>query len=197
MNPVETAANKKSSDERQRALIERAQNGDSAALNILFDTHYRKLFNFVRGHVSRLEDVEDLVQDTLIQAQRSIGNFEARSSFSTWLTSIAINLTRNYYNRSPEYKYSFVDDETLGHAASSERPDENLSTDQNMEQLSKAIEELPYDLRQALLMVSVENKSYDEVAEELDISVSSLKSKLFRVRKRLKEQLGGVEALLE
>ncbi|OZG72637.1 hypothetical protein BTA51_13995 [Hahella sp. CCB-MM4] len=184
----ETSHHKARHHKESNCLVENAKNGCPASLEKLFCEQRQKLYKFVRNRVSRQEDVEDLVQDTFLWAQQGLTSFEGKSRFSTWILGIANNLIRNYYNRSPEYKYDFVSDDVLDHATSDfGSPEASLQQEYRIRQLESGIRTLPEDVQRIIHWVALENYPYQRVADELGITVPSVKSRLFRARTSLKE----------
>ncbi|WP_018692204.1 RNA polymerase sigma factor [Algicola sagamiensis] len=171
-------------------LIQAAVEGDQVALNRLLQQYQSRIFSFIQQRVKHREDVEDLVQDTLVQVQKSIGSFQHKSNFSTWVLGIALNLTRNHFNRSAQYKYDFGTEDELAIMEGDEAPEESISSDQKMAAVADAIEQLPHKLREALVLTCIENLSYEDAAQQLNVSVCNLKSRLFRARKHLRQTLG-------
>ncbi|MDG9668375.1 RNA polymerase sigma factor [Hahella sp. CR1] len=171
-------------------LVSQARSGCPNSLDMLFREQRPKLHRFIRNRVSRQEDIEDLVQDTFLWAQQGLSSFEGKSRFSTWILGIANNLIRNHYNRSPEYKYDFVSDDVLDQAHNeSDTPEASLQQEHRIKQLEYSIRMLPKDVQQIVEWVAIENYPYQRVADELGITVPSVKSRLFRARTSLKESV--------
>ncbi len=171
-------------------LVAAACQGDTKALEHLFAENAPKLKRFVRSKIGNQEDIDDLVQDTFVQAQLSIKNFQGNSKFSTWLVGISYNIIRNYLSRSPHKKYNFVDDSHLDYVECSQQtPEQANDTSEFMGDLMKSLETLPADAQDMIIAVSVNAESYKDVARRHNCSVSALKSRIFRIRQSLRTQM--------
>lgn len=163
---------------------------DKKQLGSLFEENQRKLTSFVRSKVSNPCDVDDLVQETFFQAQKSIDSFERKATFSTWIFGIALNLIKNHYSRSPEHRFEFTSGEDMCDLFTPYGLPENeaLKSDR-FDRLLSQINLLPSQGRDVLLMVAVDEVSYEEVADRLGLTVSTVKSRLFRARRQLRDEL--------
>ena len=173
-----------------KVLCKAAALGDSEALERLFILNRDKLVRFVRSKTGGQDEVEDLVQETFIQAQLSIQKFQGNSKFSTWLIGISYNIIRNYLNRSVHKKYNFVGGEYLDELKDTRKtPEEENSANQLMASLNAALDNMPNDAKDMILSLSVDGQTYEEVAQRHGCSVSALKSRVFRVRQALRVQM--------
>lgn len=176
--------------ESEMRLIDTAKNSDRSALNQLVKKYYSRVYVFIYKRIECCpSDAEDLVQDTFIQLQKTICTFEGRSKFSTWVLGIALNIVRNYFNRSAIYKYNFVDCDELNAMASEqhENPESCASFQELLENVDNAIFLLPKKQRDAIVHSAVDGLSYRESSDRLKITESNLKSRLFRARKNLSD----------
>lgn len=167
-----------------------ARTGDTAAYGKLALAHQTKLYRFVLKYVRSTADARDLTQEALLQGFRCIDAFKGDSLFSTWLTGIALNLARNFIKRTPAG--DFVEYEDHGHYCVGHASDDPVRTLQGKESLtllSAAIADLPTDMKECLILISMEEFSYEEVAHTLGLPVGSVKSKVSRARQRLREAL--------
>lgn len=160
-------------------------------LELLARTHAARLASFLRRRVGNPHDVEDLVQDTLLEAVRCIGQFQGQSRPETWLFGIALNLTRNYHKRAKVRDiYSDVDTDNIESEASND-PSEIAEHRERMVRVATAAEELPGDSFRLLQLVIHDNLSYDEVARELGIPMGTVRSRVSRVRSHLRRSVEG------
>jgi RNA polymerase sigma-70 factor, ECF subfamily len=167
-----------------------AKAGDTKAYGKLALAHQTKLYRFVLKYVKSMADARDITQEALLQGFRCIGSFNGNSRFSTWLTGIALNLARNHVNRAPSA--TFVEYEDDGLAAGGHSQGDPLRALDNRQALSAmydALDSLPGDMRDCIVLVGMEGFSYEEVAQTLTIPVGSVKSKVSRARQRLREIL--------
>lgn len=173
-----------------RQLVRRALEGHGASFDSLVRNHQKRILHFVLKHINNRDDAEELVQETFLQAHRSLESFQGNAQFSTWLTGIALNLVRNHANRSPEYRYHFVDDEYLQTMAGDDNdPLSDTEFEHLLERTGVELERLSPELRESLVMVAMEGMPYEEVAERTGTNVNNVKNRLFRARKALREAL--------
>ncbi len=165
--------------------------GESERFGEIVARHRDRVYRFVLLKVQDRTVAEDLAQDTFVEAYRSLARFDGRSRFSTWLCGIALNITRNYGNRAPERKYRF-DPATVmdGMASSALSPLEETLRAEQMAMLRRALGALTADLREPLLMVTLEELSYEEVGRLLGIPAGTVKSRVFRARRELRTATG-------
>ncbi|MFT5591936.1 MAG: RNA polymerase sigma-70 factor (ECF subfamily) [Oceanicoccus sp.] len=171
-------------------LIMLAKDGDSLSFEQLIKEYSGKLENFIKKNSYDKSYVDDLYQETLLQALIGIKSFNGGSTFSTWLLGIAFNLIRNHYNRSPQYKYNINSDDLLD-----EHVSDLLNPEQYMEQFDRICElqiqcdKLPSRSRDVLSLYVFEGDSYEQISEKIGESVSAVKSRLFRSRVKIREAL--------
>jgi RNA polymerase sigma-70 factor, ECF subfamily len=173
------------------ADVHAAQGGDSAAFAALLDRLQLRVFRFILRQAASNQDAEDLTQETFLEAYRRLSSFQETARFSTWVLGIAQNLVRNYSNRSPQFRYQTVpSDSLLNLSDQGDNPEESLQQQNRMERLRHGIEnQLTPELQQALTLVTLEGMDYQEVATILDIPVGTVKTRVFRARKALREFL--------
>lgn len=158
--------------------------------------HNKRLYRFILKNIGNASDAEDLTQQTFLEAARAYATYRGESALSTWLYGIAMNLTRNYLSRTPHRKYNFVDEAALEKlpSASHEIADVLISR-QVMEALQKELAGLPDEMREVLLLVALEEVSYEEAAVMLSIPLGTVRSRVSRARTRLRQRLeeAGIE----
>lgn len=157
----------------------------------LVKEHRTKLHRFITRYIGAREDAAELTQQAFILAYEAYPTFRGQSTFSTWLHGIAMNLVRNYLSRTPSRRYEFVDDHALADLAlEGPCPEESASLAQKMRLLSQAMQSLPPHMQEVLMLVAMEEMSYEEAAELLCIPVGTVRSRLSRARTMLKEKIG-------
>jgi len=171
------------------ALIERAgTGGDNAAFAELVRRHQGK----VRGLLLRLSGnptlADDLAQEAFLRAYRGLVGFEGRSRFSTWIYRIAYNVFLNHRARGKELAAL-----PQGFESSAAAPDGELSPGRFdlRQDLAAAIAELPERYRVVVTLYYLEDVSYPEIAEVLDVPLGTVKTHLHRAKKLLREHLSG------
>ncbi len=162
---------------------------DQQCLNKLLTENRNKVFNVIKNKVRNRDIAEDLLQDTFLEAHRCFHTFRKDSKFSTWVIGIAMNIIRNYYNRSPEYRYDFVDDSVVEFEACPTHATSNIENDlitqDLLGQTLDKMDALPCDLKEIFRLTVQENLAYKDIANMLDTSVSNIKVKIFRAREKL------------
>jgi RNA polymerase sigma factor, sigma-70 family len=192
-----------SADERVRAdteFIERLKNGDSLAFDLLITRYSGQVYGLLFRLTEDAEEAADLTQDTFLQVLRSIGKFRGDSELKTWLFRIAINESRNRFRwwkrRKRESTVSL--DEQPAHegmsfnetiAAPAEDPEQAFARRQTRESLERALNELPLQFREAVVLCDVEGQSYREIAAILGINIGTVKSRIARGREEMRKRL--------
>jgi RNA polymerase sigma-70 factor (ECF subfamily) len=163
---------------------------DEALFRQLVRSHQGRLYRFIVKHIGWGSDAEDLTQQAFVEAARSYATFKGASELSTWLYGIAMNLVRNYLSRSPHRRYAFEGDDVLAETSCA-RPDpfEQLSLSESVRALEKALAELAPEMRDVLLLVALEELSYEEAAVMLSIPVGTVRSRVSRARSSLRKRL--------
>jgi RNA polymerase sigma-70 factor (ECF subfamily) len=171
-------------------LIMLAKDGDSLSFEQLIKEYSGKLQNFIKKNSYDQSYVDDLFQETLLQALIGIKGFNGGSTFSTWLLGIAFNLIRNHYNRSPQYKYNVSSDDVLDeHVSDLLNPEQYMEQFDRIGELQLQCDKLPSRSRYVLSLYVFEGDSYEQISEKTGESISAVKSRLFRSRVKIKEAL--------
>jgi RNA polymerase sigma factor (sigma-70 family) len=156
----------------------------------LIRAHSRRLYNFVRRRVGNPADVDDLMQDTYVEAFRSAGKFQGHSRPETWLFGIAMNLVRNHYKRARLHNiFEYADTEEL-RGAIAEDPQEVAERQQTLFRVVHAIEQLPNDTQLIFKLIFDDNCSYEEAAKTLGTPIGTIRSRISRARSLLRIQVG-------
>ena len=166
---------------------------DAHQLDLLARTHAVRLASFLRRRVGNPEDVEDLVQETLMEAVRCSGEFQHQSRPETWLFGIALNLTRSYYKRA-KVRATYTDHDADGDQVASDRAEDPLEIAlhrERMVRVESAVKALPSDSHQLLTLVVFDDMSYEDVARKLGIPIGTVRSRVSRVRAFLKRHAEG------
>lgn len=179
-----------------QVIVRRVQAGDRAAFNLLVRKYQYKVINLVSRYVYDNSEVEDITQDVFIKAYRAINGFRGDRAFYTWLYRIAINTAKNYLvaqSRRPPNTDIEAQDAELAQAGSGLRdigtPESNVLTRELAERVTKAVEELPQDLRTAIMLREIEGLSYEEIAMVMDCPIGTVRSRIFRAREAIDKQL--------
>lgn len=152
--------------------------------------HSVKLKRFISKYIGPHEDANELTQQAFVYAYEAYPTFRGQAAFSTWLYGIAMNLVRNHLSRTPHRRYVFVDEAVLSEIAfASPSPLECAELNQKIEHLEEAMEELPAHMREVVMLVALDELSYEEAAACLDIPIGTVRSRLSRARNMLREKI--------
>jgi RNA polymerase sigma-70 factor (ECF subfamily) len=169
---------------------EAAPEADLRLFRDLVQEHSERLRRFIVKHIGDISEAEDLAQQAFVEAARSYQTFRGESQLSTWLYGIALNLVRNYLSRAPERRYDFVGDADLdGVATETLTPEDTAAQAEMLRMLQDALNELPESMRTILLMVGLDNLSYEEAAAMLTVPIGTVRSRLSRARNALRIKL--------
>jgi RNA polymerase sigma-70 factor (ECF subfamily) len=168
----------------EAALVQRACAGDTRAFERLYREHAGRVYGLCLRMTRDPQLAEDCTQDTFINAWRALPKFETRSSLSTWLHRIAVNVSLAKRRKSSPVEPAPEDDEEGAAAAWS------LETPVEVQEIETAISELPEGARDALVLHALYGYSHGEAAQMLGIAEGTCKAQLHRARKLLRERLG-------
>ena len=173
-------------------LVERVQQGDKRAFDLLVLKYQHKIVAVVHRYVRDSADVNDVVQEAFIKAYRALANFRGDSAFYTWMYRIAINTAKNHLiSKGRRLPSSDVDIDEAEYYAGNENlqdvdtPENNLFRDELHEAVQNTIKSLPDDLRTAVTLREMEGLSYEEIAEIMECPVGTVRSRIFRAREAI------------
>ncbi|NRA42518.1 MAG: RNA polymerase sigma factor RpoE [Pseudomonadales bacterium] len=177
-------------------LVERVQQGDKRAFDLLVIKYQQRVAALVARFIYDSAEVQDVTQEAFIKAYRALENFRGESQFYTWLYRIAVNTAKNYLvakGRRPPGTDIDVDDavhfEGNSPLKDMENPQNQLSSQQLMEKVNQSIKSLPEDLRVALTLREYDGMSYEEIAEVMGCPVGTVRSRIFRAREAVDEAI--------
>lgn len=181
-------------DPRDLALITRFRNGDQSAFEEIVLASQDRIYNVCRRMLGNAHDAEDAAQDVFLKAYQAISRFEPGASLATWLYRIAVNTCIDY-KRKPFFESLFKrsdEGEEIMIDPPSEQPSpERLVESKQIEQtLQKSLGKLSDKLRTAIILKEIEGLSYEEIAEVLEISMGTVKSRIARAREELFDLMG-------
>ncbi|HEX7157067.1 MAG TPA: RNA polymerase sigma factor RpoE [Burkholderiaceae bacterium] len=178
-------------------LVSRVQRGDKRAFELLVSKYQRRILRLLSRMIRDPADIEDVAQEAFIKAYRALPNFRGDSAFYTWLYRIAINTAKNHFaaqgRRAPGSVPTEVEDAENAEDAAQLRdvatPDAVFLSKQIGEAVNRAIEQLPPDLRTAIVLRELEGLSYDEIAAAMNCPVGTVRSRIFRAREAIAAEL--------
>ncbi len=177
-------------------LVEKVQNGDKNAFNLLVTKYQHKVMHLVSRYVKNNGDVADVTQDAFIKAYRALPNFRGDSAFYTWLYRIAVNSAKNYLvSQGRKPPASDVDAEEADYYEGSDAlrehstPERSLLSSEIEATLFRVVEKLPDDLRMAITLREIEGLSYEEIANVMECPVGTVRSRIFRAREAIDKVL--------
>ena len=187
----------------EKALIERCKRGDLAAFNDLVRKYEKQVYNFAYRLTGNYDDANDVAQDAFLRVFNAIGSFRGDASFSTWLFRITTNVFLDERKRAKAHPQASLDEYLeLGESSvtrqiedPSPTPEAVLEESERAQILSKAISDLPEYQRAMVTLYHGQQKSYEEIAEIMDLPIGTVKSRLNRARLALKEKLSGLREL--
>ena len=185
-----------SQDENDQQLVQRVQKGDRSAFDLLVLKYQHRVLKLVGRFVSNPAEAEDVAQDAFLKAYRALPSFRGESAFYTWLYRIAINTAKNSLvamrRRPVDFDLDLQDpDQFDRHAKLKEvdTPERVLLTEEIRQVVQGAMEQLPEDLRTAIVLRELDGLSYEEIAEAMDCPVGTVRSRIFRAREAIDKRL--------
>lgn len=177
-------------------LVERVQNGDNRAFDLLVRKYQHKVVSLVSRYVHDHAEALDVTQEAFLKAWRALPNFRGDSQFYTWVYRIAVNTAKNYLvsrGRRPIAYAADVDDQEdqylQGKMKDIETPEALLLTAEIRDTVLASIDALPEDLRTAIVLREIDGLSYDEIADAMDCPIGTVRSRLFRAREAIDNQI--------
>jgi len=180
-------------------IVERALTGDAEAFGELVRRWERRIFALTYGMLGREEDARDATQETFLAAFRSLRNFRGEAKVSSWLHRIAVNQCISRQRRAKVRSESALEDEQETNAGSfamsvSYSPAHVVEGRQQTAAVRRAINSLPVELRQVVVMKEFEELTFREIADVLDLPLSTVKSRLYTALKQLQMRLQKFES---
>lgn len=178
--------------EQEGKIIARVLGGDTDAFEALVTEYEKNVYNLALKMTGNTEDAADLSQETFIKAFHSLGSFRGDSKFSVWLYRIVSNVCLDFLRRrSRRQTVSLSMEDEDGEETQLDIPDERqtpellLEKRMTREAVRRGLAQLPPEPRQILLLREIQGLSYEEIASVLGIESGTVKSRIFRARKKL------------
>lgn len=187
-------------DREDKRLMAALAAGDDLALNQIMHRWQRPVRAFLLRFLTSDADVEDLVQETFVRVYKHRARYQPRGRFSTWLFTIAVNLGRNHAQKMGRRAGESLDAGSLTDAAghvspareyASPEPDpaDRALARERAEAVRAAVQDLPPDLRTAVILSEFEELSHAEIAEIAGTTPKAIETRLYRARATLREKL--------
>ena len=171
--------------------------GDPEAYRVLVERYERRIYHVIYGMVRNPEDARDLAQDAFVKAFQNLHRFRLEAKFYTWLCRIAMNVAIDHLRKMKHRSHAEFDDTRGGsegaqvvrlHSAKDD-PSENVARSRMYKTIMDAVETLPEDQKQVLILREIEDMPYKDIADVLDIPEGTVMSRLYYARRRLQQLL--------
>ena len=179
-------------DAGEQELVRKALAGDERAFRKILESHYTLIYSVVRGVAGQRGETDDIVQEVFIKIFRALGDFRGDSRLSTWIYRIARNEALNAMDRRRPQVIPIEDCMELPDAG--ESPDAALRRRMSRERLERLMERLDENQRVAIELRYVSEKSYEEIAEIMQIPLGTVKTYIYRAKLSLKRMMTGAGA---
>jgi RNA polymerase sigma-70 factor (ECF subfamily) len=183
-------------DQSDLELVRRVQRGERGAFDLLVLRYQHKVVKLVARLLRDPTEAEDVAQEAFVKAYRAIGSFRGDSAFYTWLYRIAVNTARNTMasrqRRPIDYEADLSESEqsaVVARMRHGDTPEAAALSEEIHLTVNRAVEELPEDLRTAIILREIEGLSYEEIAAAMDCPVGTVRSRIFRAREAIDRNL--------
>jgi len=186
-----------SDSNRDNLLIEQCLNGRQGSFSKLIDKYKKLTFNVAYRMTNNLQDAEDISQEVFIRVYKSLYNFNPNYKFSTWLYQVTLNICRDRFRKgeipsvSLDTPLNKDDQKDLGSMISDNQnnPEDIIVRAEQTNFVNALISSLPPKYREVIILRLLRDLSYEEISKILNISLGSVKTRLFRAREQLKNKL--------
>lgn len=178
-------------------LVARTQSGDARAYDELVRRFSPRLYGLVYNMTSSHEDTNDLLQEIFAKGYRSIKSFQGKSSFHTWIHTIAVNMSINFLKKRNRRRTMSLDDIDSGvlndpdfiEATSSTDPSNEANLGELQKKLNESLMKLSHEHRAVVTMFDIQGMPHAEIAKILKVSEGTVRSRLFYAHKQLQNHL--------
>jgi len=177
-------------------LVSMVQQGDKRAFDLLVLKYQQKVASLISRYIRDSTEVMDVTQEAFLKAYRALPGFRGESAFYTWLYRIAINTVKNHLvaqgRRPPgdDVEAEVAEQMEMGNRLREfGTPENHLLTEEIARTVQRALDELPTDLRTAIVLREFEGLSYEEIANAMDCPIGTVRSRIFRAREAIDKRL--------
>jgi RNA polymerase sigma-70 factor (ECF subfamily) len=178
-------------------LLQAVLDGDTTAYRGLVEKYQGRVYSVVYGMVRNREDAKDITQDAFVKAYNNLGSFRLEASFYTWIYRIASNLAIDFLRKQKRHGATEFDEQiatrdgdgSMIDAHHEDSPRKTLQRKRLYARIMDAVEQLPDDQKQVILLRELEGMSYKEIAEVAEIPEGTVMSRLYYARKKLQKML--------
>lgn len=177
-------------------LVSRAQDGDKRAFDLLVIKYQQKVAGLISRYIRDPSEIMDVAQEAFFKAYRALPGFRGESAFYTWLYRIAINTVKNHLvaqgRRPPGDDVEAEVAEQMdmgGRLREVGTPESHLLSMEIAQTVQRALDELPEDLRTAIVLRELEGLSYEEIASAMECPIGTVRSRIFRAREAIDKRL--------
>ena len=183
----------KNHEQQDQELVARVKRGDKSAFDLLVIKYQHKIVQLVNRYIKDPTEAQDLAQEAFIKAFKSIDGFRGESAFYTWLYRIAINTAKNELvaksRKGSEYSTDTEEAENLLETTPAFQdlgtPESDLLNQEILAAIKRTIDNLPEEMRIAIMLCEFDGLSYEEIAKVMDCPIGTVRSRIFRAREAI------------
>ncbi|MFA5259994.1 MAG: sigma-70 family RNA polymerase sigma factor [Candidatus Omnitrophota bacterium] len=167
-------------------VIRKASAGDIDAFEAVFRTYADYVFNIALRTTRNHEDAQEITQDVFVTLHRKLSSFKFQSGLKTWIYRITVNMTINYLKRESKYRGNVVEyNDALGGPCVRPEADGQADREQREYFMNKLLDALTPEQRACVKLRNIEGFTYEEIAQELNIDINAVRSRLKRAREKM------------
>jgi RNA polymerase sigma-70 factor (ECF subfamily) len=169
-------------------IVKKLKTGDTEAWNMLVESFSKKVYNLALNFAGNKDDAADMTQEIFLKIYNNIDKFEEERNFSSWIMKLSKNYCIDYWRKTKNSRQNIELDENLYTNSVHDQaltPEDSLIQKNDITYLRQKLQQLPPDLRSLIIMRDIQDYSYQEISESLDIPLGTTKSRINRARLKL------------
>jgi RNA polymerase sigma-70 factor, ECF subfamily len=168
-------------------LVRRIKAGDQEAWTMIVNRYSKTVYNMALNFAGNSDDAADITQDIFLKVYNNIGKFDGENTFTAWLLRLSKNYCIDYWRKHKHHRQNVELDDNIKseHSDLADTPEDSLIRKSEISYLRKKLLLLPPDLRSLVIMRDIQDFSYQEIAEHLDLPMGTIKSRINRARTKL------------